>query len=145
MSESARHAPAQTRTEPSTEQELRGHIDTNRHELAESVNAASRPNVTAQAGQKMHAATASTGHTLARAVGMVDRAKHKAPAPVQKAVDATGEKLGPLLHQTSEKLAPLLRQGTDKVKAYRTQLLAGGAALIAALFAVRRRKKGDGS
>jgi len=46
----------------------------------------------------MHAAKASAGHVLARAGQVVDRAKQKAPGPVLKAVDATGEKVGPLLH-----------------------------------------------
>jgi hypothetical protein len=44
-------------------------------------------------------------------------AKQKAPQPVQKAVDATGEKPSPLLHQSSEKLARRVGQGTGKVKA----------------------------
>jgi hypothetical protein len=54
-------------------------------------------------------------------------------------MDATGEKLSPLLHHSTETLAPLLRQGTAKVKACRKHLLGAGAALIAAVFAVRRR------
>jgi len=36
-------------------------------------------------------------------------------------------------------VAPLLRQGTDKVKLHRKQLLGAGAALVVALFGVRRR------
>jgi len=70
-----------------------------------------------------HDAKARAGHTLTRAGDAVGRVKQKAPEPVQNAVDATGEKLSPLLHQSSEKLAPLLRQGTDQVKRYRKQLL----------------------
>jgi hypothetical protein len=92
-----------------------------------------------------HEAKARAGHTLTRAGDAVGRVKQKAPEPVQNAVDATGEKLSPLLHQSSEKLAPLLRQGTDKVKRYRKQLLGAGAALLAARFAVRRRSSKDHS
>jgi hypothetical protein len=146
MNESARPAPPQTSSEPSTAEELRADIDNTRPAPADPVNAgSSRPNVTARASQKMHEAKAHAGHTLTRAGDAVGRAKQKAPEPVQKAVDATGEKLSPLLHQSSAKLAPLLRQGTDKIKRYRKQLLGAGAALLAARFAVRRRSSKDHS
>jgi len=146
MSESVRRAPAQTDSELPPVQEPRGEIDTNRDERADSVDAvSSRLNMTAPARQKLHAAKPSTGHTLARAGGVVGRAKQKAPEPVQKAVDATGETLSSLLRQSSEKLSPLVRLGTDEVKAYRKQLLGAGGALLAAGVAVRRRKKRDGS
>lgn len=146
MSEPARHAPSQTRSEPSTEEELRADIDKTRHEPADPINAvSSRPTATAQATQKMHEAKARAAPTLTHAGDAVGRAKQNAPAPVQKAVDATGEKLSPLLHRSTDKLAPLLRQGTDKVKRYRKQLLGAGAALLAARFAVRRRSSKDHS
>jgi hypothetical protein len=60
------------------------------------------------------------GSALTRAGDAVGRAKQKAPQPVQKAVDATGEMPSPLLHQSSEKLARRVGQGTGKVKAKRT-------------------------
>jgi len=70
-----------------------------------------------EVGQKMHEAKARAGHRLTRAGDAVGRAKQKAPQPVQKGVDATGEMPSPLLHQSSEKLARRVGQGTGKVKA----------------------------
>jgi len=140
MSEAARHAPTQTRSEPSTMEEPRDDIDKTRHERADAVNASSSGlNVTAQASPKMHEAKTRAGHVLARAGAAAGRAKQKAPAPVQNAVHATGQKVGPLLHRSAEKVAPLLRHGADKVTPYRKQLLTAGTGLLAALFAVRRR------
>jgi len=140
MSESVRHAPSQSSSEPSKVEELRDGVDRTRHELADSVDAGSSTlNAKAQASQRMHAAKASAGHLLARAGQVVDRAKQKAPGPVLKAVDATGEKVGPLLHRSTARAAPLLRQGIDKVKSHRKQLLGAGVALIVALLGVRRR------
>jgi hypothetical protein len=138
MSESVRHAPSQSSSE--TVEKLRDGIHRTRHELADSVDAGSSPlNAKPQASQRMHAAKASAGHVLARAGQVVDRAKQKAPGPVLKAVDATGEKVGPLLHRSTARAAPLLRQGTDKVKLHRKQLLGAGVALVVALLGVRRR------
>jgi hypothetical protein len=140
MSESVRHAPAQSSSEPSTVEELRDGVDKTRDELADSVDAGSSTlNGKARASQRMHAAKASAGHVLARAGQVVGRAKQQAPGPVLKAVDATGEKLSPLLHGSTARVAPLLRQGIDKVKLHRKRLLGGGVALLVALLGVRRR------
>jgi len=142
MSESARHASSQTRSEPSTMEEPRDDIDKTRPERADSVKASSSgPTVPAQASQKMHEAKTSAGHALARAGDAVGSAKQKAPEPVRKAVDATAEKVGPLLHRSTEKVGPLVRRGTNRVKPYRKELLTAGAGLLAALFAARRRAR----
>jgi hypothetical protein len=148
MNEPARPAPPQTSSEPSTVEELRADIDKTRPAPAVPVNAvSSRPKVPApaRASQKMHEAKSHAGHTLTRAGDAVGRAKQKAPQPVQKAVDATGEKPSPLLHQSSAKLARRVGQSTDKIKRYRKQLLGAGAALLAARFAARRRSSKDHS
>jgi hypothetical protein len=139
MSESARPAPTQTRSEPSTTQAPHDDIDNTRHERADAVNASSGLTVTAQASPKMHEAKTRAGHALARAGDAVGRATQKAPEPMQNAVHATGLKVGPLLHRSTEKVAPLVRYGAEKVTPYRKHLLAAGTGLLAALFTARRR------
>jgi len=140
MSESARPAPTQTRSEPSTLEAPHDDIDNTRHERADAVNAsASELTVTAQASPTMREAKTRAGHALTRAGDAMGRATQKAPEPVQNAVHATAEKVGPLLHRSTEKVAPLLRHGADKVTPYRKHLLAAGAGLLAALFTARRR------
>src|SRR6266498_1794271 len=60
MSESVRHAPSQSSSEPSMVEELRDGIDKTRHELADSVDAGSSTlNGKAQASQRMLAAKAT--------------------------------------------------------------------------------------
>lgn len=140
MSESARPAPTQTRSETSTLEAPHDDIDKTRPERADAVNASSaEANVTAQASPKTREAKTRAGHALTGARNAVGRAAQMAPAPVQNAVQATGHKVGPLLHRSTEKVTPLVRHGVDKVVPYRKQLLAAGTGLLAALFTARRR------
>jgi ElaB/YqjD/DUF883 family membrane-anchored ribosome-binding protein len=106
---------------------VRADIEATRQELADTVNALTeKVNVKARAGDK----AAELRQKLTEAAG---RARAAAPPPVQRALDATGQKAGPMASRISAQAAP-----------YRGKIIAGSAVLVAALLVLRRRS-GDGA
>ena len=111
-------------SESQTPDEIRAEIEQTRSDLGETVDAlTNKVDVKAQARQKVE----SVKSTVSDKAG---QAKAAAPAPVQKALDKTGEVTAPAL----QKAAP-----------YRKQIAVGAAVVLAVLLFWRRRRSGDQS
>lgn len=101
-------------------------IAATRAELAETVDAlTSKLDVKARASDKV-------SEVKQKAAATADRARQAAPPPVQHALDAAGEKAGPVVRRVSTTAAP-----------HRGKIAAGAVALVVLLLTLRRRKRGE--
>ena|SRR5919204_623602 len=110
---------------------VRAEIDATRSDLAETVDAlADKLDVKKRTGEKITGIKERVSQTAASA-------KQAAPPQVQRALDRTGEKLGPLAQQASAKAAP----HRGKIFA----VVAAGIVVVMLLASRRRRNDSDQS
>lgn len=125
MSESSDPVASAARQAGLSEQDIvRSDIEQTRAELAQTVDALhDKLDVKARAGDKVADAKQKVSDGAARA-------KAAAPPQVQHALDAAGEKAGPVVAQVSAKAAP-----------HRGKIIAGAVAATVVLIVVRRRRR----